>query len=150
MRKSCCILNRQIGQNLAVELHAGLLQSADELVVVQSIQAGGGADAHDPDRAVLALFLLAARVGKLQRAVDGFFRRAVEFGFSKEVSTGAFKNLFALGAAFGSAFYTRHGCSPFLSHHYWRLEVRRLLPKGISEAQPLHTPLRDRSLRRLG
>src|ERR1700678_3708555 len=82
MRKSRRILNSQIREDLTIELDSGFLQSADELVVVQSIQAGGGADAHDPDRPVLALLLLAAGVGKLQRAIDGFFCRTVEFGFS--------------------------------------------------------------------
>src|SRR5215467_9571026 len=75
------IIHRQIRENLAIEFDSGFLQSADELVVVQSVQAGGGADAHDPDRAVLPLLLLASGVGKLQSALDGFFRRAVKFGF---------------------------------------------------------------------
>src|ERR1700678_4470823 len=113
MSKSGRIFHRQIRQDLAVQFDAGLLQSADELVVVQPVQAGGGANAHDPDRPVLALLLFAAGIGKLQSALDGFFRGAVKLGFSEEVSARTFQNLFALGAAFGSTFDTRPCGSPF-------------------------------------
>ena len=82
MSEPCRIVYRQVRQNLAIQFHACLLQAADELVVVQSMQARSRADAHDPDGAVLALLLLAAGVGKLQPALDGFFRRAVKFGLS--------------------------------------------------------------------
>src|ERR1035438_9402654 len=78
MRKSSRIVYRQLSQDLAIEFDAGFLQSADELVIVHSVQAGAGADAHDPQRAVLALFLLAAGIGKLQPALDGFFCRTVK------------------------------------------------------------------------
>jgi hypothetical protein len=56
-----------------------LLESVDELVVAHPVQFGGGADADDPQRAVLALFLFASGIGELQSAVNGFFRRAVQF-----------------------------------------------------------------------
>src|SRR5208282_3832899 len=45
--------------------------------------------------------------------------------------------------------FTR-GIAVLLFYLVWRLEVRRLLPDGISEARPLHAPLRCVSLRRLG
>src|SRR5580704_1606783 len=78
-RKRARIVNRQIGKDLSIQLYASLLQSMDELAIAQAVQLGGRADAHDPERAVLALFLFASRIGKLKSAVDGFFRRAVQF-----------------------------------------------------------------------
>src|SRR5208282_653265 len=44
--------------------------------------------------------------------------------------------------------FTR-GIAVLLFYFIWRLEVRRLLPIGISETRPLHAPLRCFSLRRL-
>ena len=41
-------LDRKIGQDLAIELHARCFQSVDELVVAHAVQLGSGADAHDP------------------------------------------------------------------------------------------------------
>ena len=73
------ILHGDVGEDLAIQFDARFFQPVDELVVAQSIQLGGGADAHDPQRAVLALALLTARVGELQSALDRFFCRAVKF-----------------------------------------------------------------------
>src|SRR5258708_39461384 len=77
--KSARISYRQVGQNLAVEFDAGYLQTVDELVIAHPIQFGGSADAHDPQRAILPLALFASGVGELKAALDGFFRRTVEF-----------------------------------------------------------------------
>src|SRR5437764_1306142 len=68
----------QISEDLSIQLHAALLEAIDELTVAQAIQLGGRADAHDPDGAVLPLFLLAPGVGELQAALDGLFRRPVQ------------------------------------------------------------------------
>ena len=73
------VVDRQISQNLAVELNARALQSVDELAVAHAVQLGSGADADNPQRAVLALLLLASGVGEPQAAFHGLFRRAVQF-----------------------------------------------------------------------
>src|SRR4029077_285850 len=78
----------QVRENLAIEFNAGLLQAVDELRIAQGVGLGRGADTHDPQRAVLAFALLAARVGELQSALDGFFGGAVEFRFCKEITAG--------------------------------------------------------------
>ena len=49
------VLHGNVGQNLAVELDAGLLQSADELRIAGPVQLACGGDTHDPQRAELAL-----------------------------------------------------------------------------------------------
>src|SRR5579872_7056454 len=103
------IVDRQVRQNFAVEIHAALLEPVDELAVAQAVELGGGADAHDPQRAILPLFQPPSGVGKLQPALHRFLGGAVELGFSEEITAGTFEYLFALGAAFGAAFNTRHG-----------------------------------------
>src|ERR1035437_4474900 len=80
-RKSGGVVDSQIGQDLASQINTGFLQTMDELAVAGAIQLGRGADAHDPDGAVLPLLLLAAAVGELQAALDRLFGRTVEFGF---------------------------------------------------------------------
>src|SRR3982074_903116 len=77
--KSARIPYRQIGENLAVQFDPRHFEPVDELVIAHPIQFGGGADAHDPQRAVLPLALLASGVGELEAALDSFFRRTVEF-----------------------------------------------------------------------
>ena len=67
--KPAWIIHGDIGQDLAIQLDAGLFQSVDELAVAQAVQLGGGADADDPERAVLTLLLLASGVGELQPAL---------------------------------------------------------------------------------
>src|SRR5262249_31758860 len=106
--KGSGIVHRQISQDLAVELHARRLQSMDELVVAHAVQLGGRADAHDPQRTELTLFLAASGVSELQPALHGLFRRPVQLRFCQVITTGAVQYLFAFGAAFGPAFYTRH------------------------------------------
>ena len=46
--KVCSIMNGDIGEDLAIELDAGLLEAVDELRVAGSIQLAGSRDAHDP------------------------------------------------------------------------------------------------------
>ena len=65
------VVRRNVSQDLAVQLHAGLLEAADELVIADALGARCRANADDPDGAVLALLLLAAGVGKLEAALYG-------------------------------------------------------------------------------
>src|SRR5215472_17163870 len=87
--KGAGIVDREIGKDLAIEVHSGSLEAVDELVVAHPVQLGGSADADDPQRAVLTLFLFAPGVGKLQPALHGFFGGAIQFRFSKEVAARA-------------------------------------------------------------
>ena len=119
-RKPSGIVHRQIGKNFAIQLDAGLFQTIDEHAVAQPVQLGSGADAHDPDRAVLALLLLAAAVGELQPAFDRLFCRTVDFGFCQVITAFTLKNLFAARAALGTTFYARHCFSFFTSLSGWR------------------------------
>src|SRR5258707_1531584 len=95
-------------------------------------------NAHNPQRAILPLALLAARISELQPALHGFFGGAVQLRFGEEITAGAFQDLFSFRAAFGSAFYTGHSILSFLLSRYWRLEARTIRRAAIS--WPLHTP----------
>ena len=77
--KTRSVIRRDIGQDFAVQFNACLFQAADELVVADALSAGSGADTHDPDRAVLAFLLLAARIGEFESALYRFFCGALEF-----------------------------------------------------------------------
>src|ERR671923_1363887 len=68
--KGAGIAHCQVGQDLAVQFDSALLQPVDELAIAHPVELGGGADAHDPQRTVLALLLAASSVGKLQPAFD--------------------------------------------------------------------------------
>src|SRR5215472_8914414 len=125
-RKPRGVVNRDIGQHLAIQLHSRLLQAADELVVAEPLRAGGGADAHDPDGAKLALLLLAASVGKLQSALDGLFCRTIQLGFCEEIPASPLQYLFAALATLGTTFNAGHECSFFSvpdSRRFTRLEA---------------------------
>src|ERR1700741_922287 len=64
------LADREIGQDLAVDLDAGLGEPADKSAVGQPVLAHGGVDALDPQRAEVALAQLAPDIGVLHRAVD--------------------------------------------------------------------------------
>src|SRR4051794_26563104 len=56
------VVDRQVGEDLAVDLDPGLTQTLDEAVVGDSLSAGSGVDALDPELAELALLRPAVAV----------------------------------------------------------------------------------------
>src|SRR5438270_9622865 len=79
--KGTGIVYRQVGQDLAVQLHAALLQAVNQLAVAQAVELGSSADADDPQRPVLTLFLTATGVSELQPALHRLFGRTIKLGF---------------------------------------------------------------------
>ena len=63
--------------DVQVDLGTGLIESVDELVVAQTVQSRGGADACDPQATELTLLLATIAVGEDQRAVDLLTRDAI-------------------------------------------------------------------------
>src|SRR5918998_4649362 len=61
--KGLGVAHGYVGQNLAVDLDAGLLEAVHELAVGESLLAGGGVDAHDPKAAEVALLVATVPVG---------------------------------------------------------------------------------------
>src|SRR6266481_2825202 len=62
--------DREIGQNLAVDLDAGALEAADKSAVGEPVLAHGGVDALDPQGAEIPLPQLSPDIGVLHRAID--------------------------------------------------------------------------------
>src|SRR5215472_13562867 len=127
------VVGGDVGEDLAVQANASLLQAVDEGRVAHAVQLSRRADADDPHRAELPLLLLAADVGKLETALNGFLRCLIELGFCEEVAACALEDLFAAIVALCTALYTRHrvlllsrnpDLLDFFSASFQRLEVR--------------------------
>ena len=82
------------GQDLAIQFNVRFLQSVDEAGVAHAVFAGGGVQADGPERAEVALLLLAALVGVHPGLQDGgarqlYFRFAsplVPLGLGQEIA----------------------------------------------------------------
>ena len=103
------------GQDLAVQLDAGLAQAVDELAVGEAFQTGGGVDALDPQGAEIALLGAAVAVGVLPGAVDrglggadGVLAAAVE-------ALGLLENLLVFGVGRYAPFDASHDVFPRMS-----------------------------------
>ena len=130
------VVHGDVGEDLAIELDAGLLEAVDELRVAGAVQLGSGGDADDPERAELALLLAAAGVGELEAALDGFLGCLVELGFCEEVTACALEDLFAAVIPLGTAFYAGHVV--FLRFAFLRYAAggRR---SALADCEPLHS-----------
>ena len=124
------IVDSNVSEDLSVEFDSSLLKAVDELRVAGAVELGGGGDADNPERTELTLLLLAAGVGKLEAALDGFLGCLVELGFCEEVTACAFKDLFAAVTPLGTAFYAGLWVSPFLRFRVLRLEAGGAFPVG--------------------
>src|SRR5262245_5113253 len=72
------VVDRELGQDLAVDLDAGQPQALDETVVRHAVGAGGRVDARDPQLAEVALAVTAVAVGVLHRVEHLLLGLAVE------------------------------------------------------------------------
>src|SRR2546423_6154338 len=102
------LVDREVGEHLAIEVDVGEFQAVHELAVAQSIGARRRADANDPERAELALLELAAREGEIQRALDLLFRMAIELALGAAIAASQFQNVFTFLQSLVSAFYAWH------------------------------------------
>src|SRR5690348_15945778 len=82
------VVHGEIRQHLAVDGDAGFVEARDQAAVGQSELARGRVDAHDPQRAELALLLLAADVGVLLGLGDGLLGNAIDLAAGVVVALG--------------------------------------------------------------
>src|SRR5947207_14756180 len=104
--------DRELGEALAIERDAGVLQAVDQLPVREPVLARRRVDADDPQAAEIALLPAAADERVLQRGVDRFFRGAIELALVGVVALRQPEQLLALGAADRASLHSRHSFAP--------------------------------------
>src|ERR1017187_1146191 len=125
VREPLRILHRDLREDLAVHVGAGLLQARHELAVAEIMQARGRVDADDPETAELALLLLAVARRIDERPLD------LQLGDAEAIVLGAVIALRELQDSFpailplGSTLDARHCVTPCLS---FSLGVRKHRP----------------------
>src|SRR5579883_24056 len=106
------VVHGEIREHLAVDGDAGLLQAVHQPAVGQAELARRGVDAHDPQRAELALLLLAADVGVLHRLDDRLLGDAEHLASGVVVALRAAEDLLVPTARDDTTFDSCHGSSP--------------------------------------
>ena len=119
-------LDGHVGQDLAVELHAGQAQAAHEHAVGQAVLASGGVDADDPELAHLALALLAVAEGVHQGAFGDLAGGFVQLAAGSDVALGH-------GQIFLVPFVG--GLSTFDAHGFGSLRCVRDVALGLGVGQ---------------
>ncbi len=106
--KRCRVVDREIGEDLAVDLDAGSVEALHKSRIAQSTLSDGSADALNPESPELPLPLLAVVVFVLTGLVDRILCVAVEFGAESPESLGSEQDAFtsfATGWAVGGAWH---------------------------------------------
>src|SRR5688572_32059795 len=98
----------ELGQALAIELDAGVLQPEHELAVGETVLARGGIDAHDPQAAIVALLPLAPDVRIDARFLGRLFHELIELALVLEIALGELGELLPLLTAYDAAFDAWH------------------------------------------
>src|ERR1700730_8930886 len=82
-----------------------------QFAVGKAAQARGGADALDPQTAILALAVAAVAIRVTVGAIGGLLHGLVELALGEEKTLGAARVFFAARAALGAAFDSSHEAS---------------------------------------
>src|SRR5438105_5446097 len=121
--------DREISEDLAIDVDRRLLQSRHELAVRDSRVARAGVDARDPEGAELALLVAAVAVGVLPRLHHRLLGDAIDVLAPAAEPLGLVEDLLVARARRDSAFYAWHGGSLGVGKH--RLHVA---PVGLVDA----------------
>src|SRR5271170_3339965 len=89
--------DREVGDDLAIQLDAGQLQAVDELGIAQAMLAGAGIDALDPEGAEAALLVAPVAIGILQPLLDLLDRNPVAGMRATAIALGEVKDLLVAG-----------------------------------------------------
>src|SRR5215471_15364467 len=95
LRETGRVFHRDVGQHFAVEFDARGLEAVNELAVADAVQARGGADALDPQPAVLALLGAAVAERIAIGTICRFLRRLVQLALGEEKALGPLEVLLA-------------------------------------------------------
>jgi hypothetical protein len=130
--ESVRVVERQVGQSLAVEADAFLRQRVDEAAVIEPFGTGGGVDARNPEAAENAFFEFAVAEGVLPTFFEGVFRYGVYFRTGAEVTAGSEHDFFPAGTAGRIVGCSWHGCD-FLVRSRDRQQANPALNGSFSE-----------------
>ena len=92
------VVHGQVGEHLAVDLHASLVDEAHELGVAEVLEASGGVDTLDPEGAEVALLGLTVAVGVGQALLPSVLGDGPDVAAAAVVAAGEFQYLLSLGA----------------------------------------------------
>src|SRR5258707_1027609 len=106
------LVDRQIGQDLAVDLDPGAGEPGDKSAVGEAMLAHGGVDALDPQGAEVTLLLLAADIVVLQRPVGRGIGRGDVVLAAAAHALGLLEDLLAAGVAGYGTWGATHGSDP--------------------------------------
>src|SRR5262249_9108881 len=114
---------------------AGLLEAVHQAAVRQAEFARSGVDAHDPQRAELALLLLAADVGILLRLDDRLLGDAEDFAPGVVVALRARNDFLVPAACDDTTFDSCHGSSPLRVRQHAGDAAGIFLPHDVGTAK---------------
>src|SRR5215472_16180428 len=103
------VVHRDVSEYLAVDLHAGLVQSVDDAAVREAIDTRRRVDARDPERAEFALVLPPVAIGVLPGLDDGLLRRAIDLAPGVVVALRLAKNLLVTASGRHATLHSCHG-----------------------------------------
>src|SRR6202008_3747902 len=92
-RESGGFPDRQIGEDLAVDLDPGALHAGDKLGIGQAVLAGAGIDALDPQTAEIALLGATVAISVLQALFNLFQCDAIVVIGAPPIALGELENL---------------------------------------------------------
>src|SRR5258706_1610786 len=113
LREGRGIGGREIGERLAVELHARPLEARHELAVAQLLGPRGGVDADDPEAPEIALLAAPADEREVARAVHRLLRGPIGLALVEEVALGQSQELLPPLPSLAPPLDSRHRRRPF-------------------------------------
>src|SRR4029453_12314210 len=107
-RKRCWLAGRELREALAIERDSRGLQTPHQHAVGPAVLAPGGIDADDPQAAIVALLLLAARISVDAGLVGRLLHELVKLALPLEVALGETREFLPFGATNRSTLDARH------------------------------------------
>ena len=89
------VVEREVGEDLAVDFDAALVDEAHELGVGEVLDAGGGVDTLNPERTEVALLVLAVTVSIGQTLFPCVLGNGPDITAAAEVAAGELEDFFA-------------------------------------------------------
>src|SRR5262245_27993455 len=143
LREGRRIVERERGQDLAVDLDSGLLEARDHPAVREAVLACGGTDPYDPERARVALLLLAVAVGVREALLERLARLAIRLAAASDEALGLLHRLLVTAACLRAAFGAWHldYSSGIRGSAVGQQALDRLLVGGIDDRGPAEPAL---------